>query len=84
MKTNFHKKNFALRLALKMRETWTRKWPIGYFDRVTLSLHILYTANQETEGSQDRFTLLKEIIRIVKIRVNLGRGNYINRYFPRY
>ena len=25
-----------------------------YFDRVTVSLHILYTANQETEGSQDR------------------------------
>ena len=27
---------------------------IGYFDRVTVSLHILLTANQETEGSQDR------------------------------
>ena len=26
---------------------------MGYFDRVTLSLHILYTANQETGGSQD-------------------------------
>ena len=26
----------------------------GYFDRVTVSLHILYIANQETEGSQDR------------------------------
>ena len=25
-------------------------------DRVTVSLHILYTANQETEGSQDRLT----------------------------
>ena len=24
------------------------------FDRVTVSLHILYIANQETEGSQDR------------------------------
>ena len=24
------------------------------FDRVTVSLHILCTANQETEGSQDR------------------------------
>ena len=24
---------------------------MGYFDRVTISLHILYTANQETEGS---------------------------------
>ena len=33
---------------------------MGYFDRVddrvTVSLHILYTANQETEGSQDRLT----------------------------
>ena len=26
----------------------------GYFDRVTVSLEILYTANQETEGLQDR------------------------------
>ena len=25
--------------------------------KVTVSLHILYTANQETEGSQDRFTV---------------------------
>ena len=30
---------------------------MGYFDRVTVSLHILQTANQETEGSQDRLTL---------------------------
>ena len=33
---------------------------MGYFDRVddrvTVSLHILYTANQETEGSQDQLT----------------------------
>ena len=29
MKANFHKKNFALRLALKRRQTWTRKWPIS-------------------------------------------------------
>ena len=28
MKTNFHKKNLALRLALKGRQTLTRKWPI--------------------------------------------------------
>ena len=36
---------------------------MGYFDRiddrVTVSLHILYTANQETEGSQDRLTIYK-------------------------
>ena len=25
---------------------------MGYFDPVTVSLHILYTTNQETEGSQ--------------------------------
>ena len=30
---------------------------MGYLDRVTVSLHILYTANQETEGSQDRLTV---------------------------
>ena len=34
---------------------------MGYFDRVddrvTVLLHILYTANQETEGSQDRLTV---------------------------
>ena len=30
---------------------------MGYFDRVTVSVHILYTANQETEGSQDRLTV---------------------------
>ena len=28
---------------------------MSYFDRVTVSLHILLTANQETEGSQDRY-----------------------------
>ena len=29
---------------------------MGYFVRVTVSLHIPYTANQEIEGSQDRLT----------------------------
>ena len=29
---------------------------MGYFDCVTVSIHILYTANEETEGSQDRLT----------------------------
>ena len=29
MKTNFHEKSFAPRLALKRRQTWTRKWPIS-------------------------------------------------------
>ena len=32
---------------------------MGYFDRVTVSLLIVYTANQETEGSQDRLAVLK-------------------------
>ena len=27
---------------------------MGYYDRVTVSSHILFTANQETEGSQYR------------------------------
>ena len=32
---------------------------MGYFDRVTVSLHILLiTADEETEGSQDRLTVL--------------------------
>ena len=31
MKTNFHKKDFARRLALKRRQTGTRKWPIYYY-----------------------------------------------------
>ena len=30
---------------------------MGYFDRITVSLHILYAANQETESSQDRLTV---------------------------
>ena len=30
---------------------------MGYFDRVTVSLPILLTANQETEGLQDRLTV---------------------------
>ena len=29
-------------------------WKMADVDRVTVSLHILYTAYQETEGSQDR------------------------------
>ena len=30
---------------------------MGYFDRVTVSLHVLFTANQVSEGSQDRLTV---------------------------
>ena len=47
----------VLRLSVNPIETLI----MGYFDRiddrVTVSLHILYTANQETEGSQDRLTI---------------------------
>ena len=31
---------------------------MGYFDRGTVSLRTLQTANQETEGSQDRLAVL--------------------------
>ena len=34
MKTDFHKKDFALSLALKWRRRWTRKWPIKAKDLV--------------------------------------------------
>ena len=30
---------------------------MGYFGHVTVSLHILYTANQDTEGLQDQLTV---------------------------
>ena len=36
---------------------------MGYFDRVTVSLHILLTANQETEGTQDRLTVGRRSVR---------------------
>ena len=39
MKTNFHNKNFALRLALKRRQARTRKWPIVYLG-VILDKHL--------------------------------------------
>ena len=36
MKPNFHNKNFALRLALMRRQTWTRKWRIRQAKRSNL------------------------------------------------
>ena len=30
---------------------------MGYFNRITVSLHILQTANQDTESSQDQLTV---------------------------
>ena len=41
-------------LSLKHQNPSKTSEKMGYFDRVTVSLHILYTANQETDGSQDR------------------------------
>ena len=40
---------------------------MDYFDRVTVSLHILLTANQETEGSQDRLTIGPHLIPSAKL-----------------
>ena len=34
IRTNYHNKNFALRLALKERPRGTRKWPIGFSNAV--------------------------------------------------
>ena len=36
---------------------------MGYFDRVTVSVHILKTANQETEGSQLRSPFGRRAVR---------------------
>ena len=44
-------------LSLEHQNSSKTSEKMGYFDRVTVSLHILYTANQETEGSQDRLTV---------------------------
>ena len=44
-------------LSLEHQNASKTSEKMGYFDRVTVSLHILYTANQETEGSQDRLTI---------------------------
>ena len=41
-------------LSLEHQNSYKTSEKMGYFDRVTVSLHILYTASQETEGSQDR------------------------------
>ena len=50
---------------------------MGYFDRVddrvTVSLHIRYTANQETEGSQDRLTVRLLIFKMANNKVDLGQ-----------
>ena len=52
---------------------------MGYFDRVTVSLHILYTANQETEGSQDRLTVYVIVVSTSKPVENLGENGLFDR-----
>ena len=42
MKTDFHQKIFALRLALKRRQTWTRKWPILVLYTGTAILRVIF------------------------------------------
>ena len=46
----------CLSLEHQTRRKPLKKWVILIADRVTVSLNILYTPNQETEGSKDRFT----------------------------
>ena len=43
-------------LSLEQQNLSKTSEKMGYFDCVTVSLHILYTANEETEGSRDRLT----------------------------
>ena len=44
-------------LSLEHQKPSKTSEKMGYFDRVTVSLHILLTANQQTEGSQDRLAV---------------------------
>ena len=57
---------------------------MGYFDRVTVSLHIVYTANQETEGSQDRLSVqnndLGPVVR-TPVSANLGLNFNLGFFF---
>ena len=45
---------------------------MGYFDRVTDSLHILYTANQETEGFQDLLTVKLDVLFYLAFRASVA------------
>ena len=46
-------------LSLEHQNSSKTSEKMGYFDRVTVSLHILYTVNQKTDGSQDRLMIFK-------------------------
>ena len=48
-------------LSLEHQNPSKTSQKMGYFDRVTVSLHIPYTANQDTDGSQDRLTVFIKI-----------------------
>ena len=50
-------------LSLEYQNPSKTSEKMGYFDRVTVSLHILLTANQETEGSQDQLTVGRRSVR---------------------
>ena len=49
-------------LSLEHQNTSKTSEKVGYFDRVTVSLHLPYTANQETKGSQDRLTVTRHFV----------------------
>ena len=49
-------------LSLEQQNPSKTSEKMGYFDRVTVLLHILLTANQDTEGSQDRLTIWLAVI----------------------
>ena len=53
---------------------------MDYFDRVTVSLHILYTANQETEGSQVLFILIFDYQVLIR-NLEVFLINFVHRYF---
>ena len=55
-------------LSLERQNPSKTSEKMGYFDRVTVSLPILYTANQETEGSYGRLTLPRSPFRRRPVR----------------
>ena len=50
--TNYHNKNFALRLALKRRQPWTRKWPIRFLIRYVW-MEIYFNPERKSSGFQN-------------------------------
>ena len=74
IETNYHNKNFALRLALKERLRGTRKWPIqlrpftfdfvfssgNFFPRVQCELMVAFMVTFENQNSSYRVNLDQE------------------------